>query len=92
MSDYIKREDAIDTIEKYESIYKFNMSEREQGYNNALEIVAHAIGDMPSADVVEVVRCKDCKHWLSWGECGYDAYDWNADDYCSYAERKTNNE
>lgn len=94
MSDYIKRESALDTIEKYEPIYKFNMSEREQGYNNALEIVAYAIGDIPSADVVEVVRCKDCIHndqckhrVVMWVEDPMNT--WHKDiDFCSYGERK----
>jgi hypothetical protein len=50
---------------------------------------------------VEVVRCKDCKHWESIHEhiphmecqifCGaYEhGYPTNADDFCSYGERKT---
>lgn len=52
------------------------------------------------ADAVHVVRCKNCKHWRPIHEhiphmecnifCGaYDhGYPTNADDYCSYAERK----
>lgn len=53
MSEHIKKEDALDNIESYESTYKFNMSEREAGYNNGLEIAACAINNIPSADVVE---------------------------------------
>ena len=102
MNDYIKREDALDSIEKYEPTYKFNMSEREQGYNNGLEISACAISNLPSADVVEVVRCKDCEFWNKdenvlnnrgicdeWSdyEGGISRYT-GSDDYCSYGERK----
>ena len=51
----------------------------------------------PAADVVEVVRCEDCKHaWIH--PCGYvychrdgrNAYEmtFNLDSFCSYGERK----
>ena len=43
----------------------------------------------PTADVVEVVRCKDCKHFES-DFCRYD-FALNfccGDDFCSYGERK----
>lgn len=55
-----------------------------------------AFGAMKEADVVEVVRCKDCKYLNSdiamgeWeGSCRY----WNThsvmlNDFCSYGERK----
>ncbi len=55
-------------------------------------------------DAVEVVRCKDCKHWMdSWvapdgkqehGYCHMEEADdvvvgrWS-DDFCSYGERRT---
>lgn len=54
------------------------------------------IDDQPTADVVEVVRCRDCKY----GEvddmdfptqifCRYNGNDWNEDNhYCSYGERR----
>ena len=43
-------------------------------------------------DVVEVVRCKDCKHW-TMGYCNRFAYyDYepltSEDDFCSYGERR----
>ena len=49
-----------------------------------------------TADVVPVVRCKDCKHLMfsdCYGECsrGYMGIV-SPDDYCSYGERKCNNE
>ena len=53
----------------------------------------------PAADVVEVVRCEDCKHaWIH--PCGYvychrdgrNAYEmtFDLDSFCSYGERKDN--
>ena len=48
----------------------------------------------PTADVVEVVRCKDCKHWIYWADCKYCTCDihhhknMTINDFCSYGERK----
>lgn len=47
-------------------------------------------------NVVEVVRCKDCKHGLiddpelpNWYFCSYHGCDWNyGEHFCSYGERK----
>lgn len=53
------------------------------------------LADAPAADVVKVVRCKDCKHsehWYGdkrrcflWHEDGIDVFETG---YCSYGERK----
>ena len=60
------------------------------------------IENAPTVDAVEVVRCKDCKHWsyISGLDkeprctvfCGLHskAYPTDPDDYCSYGERKDN--
>lgn len=64
------------------------------------------VNNAPTADVVEVVRCKDCKYWDTrdskgiQGIClcgekdfyyGSEFYPF-ADDYCSYGERRSENE
>ena len=49
------------------------------------------VQSQPTADVVEVVRCKDCKHRTKYGNCGHprqkgvlpSAYPF---DFCSYGE------
>ena len=51
---------------------------------------------IPTADVAEVVRCKDCKRWLKdvagctdiLGRCEWANYMVGADGYCVYGERK----
>lgn len=51
-----------------------------------------------SADVVEVVRCKDCKNYMEWldgkicARLGSYYGDTEPTDYCSYGERKDNDE
>lgn len=56
------------------------------------------LDDAPTVDAVEVVRCKDCTHWtgrkynvhingfLPW--CRFSALQREANDFCSYGERK----
>lgn len=94
MSEYIKREDALNGLAET-MLYKTN------GDNE----VAYMLRDIPSADVVEVVRCKDCKHWqakpnedeednenngfATWYDCDKTCHICgNGNDYCSYGERK----
>lgn len=52
-----------------------------------------------AADVVEVVRCKDCKYWQDNNdgyphqECRWSNYETpDPDDYCSYGVRRDSNE
>ena len=82
MSDYIKREDALRAVGAH--LYMIPI----QIYDD--------ISDLPSADVVEVVRCKDCRHNGSidtdcpfgWKDKKFNMPKLN--DYCSYGERKGN--
>lgn len=53
MSNYIKREDAIKQIVKGEEMYGEEFATDTGRVKDFLNV-------LPSADVVEVVRCKDC--------------------------------
>lgn len=70
MSEYIKREDAIKAIKR-----------DVMGGLNYESI----LNRLPSADVVEVVRCKDCKYAMT-EDCPMDEL--YADNYCNYGVRK----
>lgn len=90
MDDLINRQAAINEIARW------------KGYLDADMIMRIQIGikRLPSAQP-EIIRCKDCK-WSDW----YDSTDGNrycycmetgasgrtADDFCSYAERRTDAE
>ena len=85
MSDeYIRREDALFALRKAERGGSMTALTR-------LERAYAEIREMPAADVVEVVRCKDCKHRTEYGNCGHprqkgvlpSAYPF---DFCSYGE------
>ena len=92
MTDYISRQAAMKLIEEDIPITL-----------NPIEVVANILAELegvPSADVVEVVRCKDCKHYKRNIPCVGGHYngcdEWidegNAitvydNDFCSYGER-----
>ena len=71
-------------------------------YNDELVRACEAIDDAPEADVVEVVRCKDCKHYREGELLGPTkfCYFWQIgtglntadDDFCSKGERRADNE
>lgn len=46
----------------------------------------------PTTDVVEVVRCKDCKHWKQVNEerraCYLFGFEMDYDEFCSYGTPK----
>ena len=91
MSDYIKREEATSVpVVPKEHRKHFNSLDDafETGWNEALACV----NMIPSADVVEVVRCKDCKHWSEYmegiGVCDKLKTDTGEGVFCSYGESK----
>ena len=84
-----------------ESMQKVALSGRmdlvDIGYNNGLAMAYAMLMDEPSVDAVEVVRCKDCKHFCPYegeehkGDCaelaGLESCVYE-DDFCSYGERR----
>ena len=64
-------------------------------YNDKITIIEQ-INEAPTVDAVEVVRCRDCKHWLKdvagctdfFGRCEWANYMVGAVGYCVYGERK----
>lgn len=86
MSDYIKREDAVRAVVDA----KTGKDKTIDGTRQVTDCLRR-IKAIPSADVVEVVRCKDCKwrystsdctHWLPCMDIIY-----NHDFYCGFGER-----
>lgn len=84
MSEYIKREDAEQAIRIALRPLELLLPTVIHTEN----IAEYIMKDVPSADVVEVVRCKDCK-WWNGDECtGRDIFVVDDDEYCSYGERR----
>lgn len=89
MADYISREAAIETVKFYE--------EECDPIPRAID----SLEQIPPADVVEVVRCKDCKHYKEGKLLGPTKFCYfyqigtglntADDDFCSKGERRADN-
>ncbi len=95
MAEYIEREGLLKWMKEEKP--KFYI---EHGYLHGITVgfdyALKFVKQIPSADVVEVVRCKDCEYY----EIGknYTPYcnnvlnmfeEMKPDDFCSYGERRT---
>ena len=86
---YIKKEPIVEFITK-----GLNNPDKTKAYGyDAIEILTE-IEYTPTADVVEVCRCKDCKNFEPYanGKCGIcrkgrKSFFQQANDYCSDGER-----
>lgn len=87
MAEYIEREAA------YEKCGWYNTANGK----SVCAVRKDELAAIHAADVVEVVRCRDCKHEnvhhaisdkCTW--CDYWGIDPDFDDFCSYGERKDN--
>lgn len=92
MTEYIKREAAIKAIEKADYTLIANDAD-----DCKADYLREIIESVPTADVVPVVRCKDCIHYdlgvclkiYSDGNAQKDSWQSrNPNDFCSYGERK----
>lgn len=94
MAEYIEREELIARLQKVcVTDDTFGMG-IQFGTENAINCIKEA----PAADVVEVVRCKECKWCVNIGDGQrYCMWHSNSDDrvfvlkeyFCSYGERRT---
>ncbi len=95
MAEYIKLEDAIAIIEekqkelcpvgRYGRGYVYGLDREKY---DAWDEIINALENIPAADVVPVVRCKDCAHLYGTlcTVCGL--LPRNPNEFCSRGERK----
>ena len=87
MAEYIDREALKEHIGSYAGMFT-----DELGFAVSLQAVLNGVDFAPAADVVEVVRCRDCKHCTSiegvLSLCAYHYIACDYNDFCSYGERK----
>ena len=94
MAEYIEREAISEEIRKYYYKNPPNFSYGE-GFDRGLDRAQRAILDAPAADVVEVVRCRDCKYGDYDSKIDdamgcvrtNDGYWRQGDDFCSYGRK-----
>lgn len=85
MAEYIERAAAV------KSLLRMRRPENSVAQNRMLSIIQMDMLKLPAADVVPVVRCKDCKYNVGTKKClnpdSFFAVP-KDDDFCSYGERK----
>ena len=92
MKDYIKREEALRQIFLEAMGHNFDFNAE---YMEIFMSAKRAIKNTPAADVVEVVRCKDCKHAIIVDDvfhedevvCSLLSQDVACNNYCMYGEK-----
>ena len=66
MAEYIEREALLEKIEEYEPL-NWTGSDAEMQADSDYRFYRALVEEQPIADVVEAVRCKDCKYYhASW--------------------------
>lgn len=101
MSKYINVDKAIQTINRCKNLTIGNIDVSDiLSYNDGLQEAINELHEMPSTDVVEVVRCRECKNFEfdgiisftndSVGHCKYQPVCtvMLGSDFCSYGERR----
>ncbi len=92
--EYIERGALIEEMQDCK--YAEPSNDFQRGVNASVDILIAGFKHLPAADVVEVVRCGQCKHWkinpcnLYGGYCRY-CDSAKIDHFCGYGERKENN-
>ena len=99
MAEYIEREAFLDYIEER---YCLPCKGAEKDYDGCMcracwvDDMRGEVIDAPTADVVPLMRCEECKHWLKdvagctdfVGRCELANYMIGAAGYCVYGEKK----
>ena len=82
MARYIDADEPIKTLKRW-----FKYPDYNKGEQNIIACVITMLEETPTADVVEVVRCKDCVFY-DGNPCGIVDW-WNSNnDFCSKAKRR----
>ena len=91
--EYIRKQDAIDAIH---CDIKITGRENAETVCKTIESFTDGIKSLEPADVVPVVRCRNCEHWQTdWNPsipdrhyCAVMDSMMKAEDFCSYGERR----
>ena len=83
--------ECIERAAAVKSVLRMRRPENSVAQNRMLSIIQMDMLKLPAADVVPVVRCKDCKYNVGTKKClnpdSFFAVP-KDDDFCSYGERK----
>ena len=101
MKEYIERASVHDLVKSLPRYQMFNYDRTKSLIGINPDDVDFGVDEIPAADVVEVVRCRDCKWFNHYTmECESDdvatdheggasfSINFGPDDFCSYGQRK----
>ncbi len=99
MAEYINREAVKKKLELKIKSWSRDCNSKVPAIVNTYKEILHELKYIPTADVVEVVRCKDCKYcnkYAKWNGTDYygcnfnvaDIYEIEPTHFCSCGERK----
>lgn len=101
MVEYIERAAVHDLVKRLPEYHMFSYDRTESLIGISPDDVDFGVDEIPSADVVEVVRCRDCKWFNHYTmECESDdvatdheggasfSINFGPDDFCSYGQHK----
>ena len=86
MAEYLNRETVMKELDRNSITKKITLSDGVSIYNT--------IQNLPTANVVEVVKCYECKHSMfsdMYCECNYHFKIVHPADFCSYGKRRCKN-
>ena len=97
MAEYIEREALLNRIKTLQETESATVGKKQfaDGYFLGLDEAEIIAMQAPAADVVEVVRCKDCQYYEPFATgcdemvCGLDDLFRNPVDFCSNGERRS---
>ena len=90
---YIDKERVLNILRARQCLHQ---EDGDGGCADSLWDMCLAIEYLPEADVVEVVRCKDCEYWENgkyykpYCDLSPMMINTKANDFCSYGKRKEN--
>jgi hypothetical protein len=98
MAEYINREAVIAIIDHIKN--KYAEKNYDKFWADTIRYFDKKVKAVPTADVAEIVRCKDCLYWQKAvdedfddvGRCRWAKYMVNASDYCSHGIAKMGGE
>ena len=96
MKEYIERAAVHELVKSIPHYQMFNYDRTESRRGISPDDVDFGVDKIPAADVVPVVRCRECRHrytmncsmYYECSQCG-GQWDWTTDDgFCDRGERK----
>ncbi len=89
MPEYISRETLRDLMYTEAFERDTGLQRWDSGLWIRYKLFENCLDAIPAADVVEVVRCRDCVYWRGENDiCKGICIDFGADGFCSGGERK----